>query len=212
MAGVRVGVIQQLLYSDIVEPEVRDGVLAAGSAMGDLGATVEELSMPVTAHCGTMGTVLINTESASVYRDWTHDRLREFSRSNRTVLLTGSIMPAQAYYKVQKLREMLRQEVLAALSDHDVLILPTARRCAPPVDEDQPLTSKQMVRDLALVMTRPFNLAGTPAISVNCGFNSRGLPIGLQIGGRPFDESTVLKVAHAYERHTPWHTMRPPTA
>ena len=167
--------------------------------------------MPVAAHCGTMGTVLINTESAAVYREWTRDRLNEFSRSNRTVLLTGSVMPAQAYYKVQKLREMLRREVLAAHSTYDVLILPTARRCAPPVDEDKPLTSKQSVRDLALVMTRPFNLAGTPAISINCGFNSQGLPIGLQIGGRPFDEATVLKVAHAYEQHTPWHTMRPPT-
>ena len=211
LSGVRVGIIHELLHSDIVDPEVRDGVLAAGAVMEELGATVEDLSMPVTAHCGTMGTVLINTESAAVYRDWTRDRLREFSRSNRTVLLTGSIMPAQAYYKVQKLREMLRREVLEALSDHDVLILPTARRCAPLVDEDQPLKSKQMVRDLALVMTRPFNLAGTPAISINCGFSSQGLPIGLQIGGRPFDELTVLKVAHAYEQHTPWHTMRPPT-
>ena len=212
ISGMRVGMIRELLYSDIVESEVRDGILAAGAVLEELGATAEEVSMPVTAHCGTMGTVLINTESAAVYHDWTRDRLREFSRSNRTVLLSGSIMPAQAYYKVQKLREMLRREMLDALKDYDVLILPTARRCAPPVDEDQPLTSKQMVRDLALVMTRPFNLAGTPAISINCGFSSAGLPIGLQIGGRPFDESTVLKVAHAYEQHTPWNTMRPPTA
>ena len=211
LAGVRVGVIHELLYSDIVESEVRDGILAAAAVMEELGAEVEDLSMPVTAHCGTMGTVLINTESADVYHDWTRDRIKDFSRSNRTVLLAGSIMPAQAYYKVQKLREMLRREVLDALADHDVLILPTARRCAPPVDEDQPLTSKQMVRDLALVMTRPFNLAGTPAVSINCGFNSQGLPIGLQIGGRPFDEETVLKVAYAYEQHTPWHKMRPPT-
>ena len=212
LSGVRVGAIRELLYSDIVEPEVRGGVLAARAVMEELGATVEEVSMPVTAHCGTMGTVLINTESAAVYRDWTRERLREFSRSNRTVLLSGSIMPAQAYVKVQKLREMLRREVLEALESYDVLILPTAKRCAPPVNEDPVLTSKQTVRDLALVMTRPFNLAGTPAISINCGFNSAGLPIGLQIGGRPFDESMVLKVAHAYEQHTPWHTMRPPNA
>ena len=212
LSGMRVGVIRELLYSDIVDPEVRDGVLAAGAVMQELGATVEEVSMPVTAHCGTLGTILINTESAAVYHDWTRDRLREFSRSNRTVLLTGSVMPAQAYYKVQKVREMLRQEVLGTLTDYDVLILPTAKHCAPPVNEDPVLTSKEMVRDLALVMTRPFNLAGTPAISINCGFNSAGLPIGLQIGGRPFDESTVLKVAHAYEQSTPWHTIRPPNA
>ena len=212
LGSMKVGVIRELMYSDIVDAEVRDGVLAAGAVLEELGAEVEEVSMPVTAHCGTMGTVLINTESAEVYRDWTRERLRDFNRSNRTVLLSGSIMPAQAYYKVQKLREMLRREVLGALEEHDVLILPTARRCAPPVNEDPVLTSKETVRQVALVMTRPFNLAGTPAISINCGFNSQGLPIGLQIGGRPFDEATVLKVAHAYEQHTPWHTMRPPTA
>jgi Asp-tRNA(Asn)/Glu-tRNA(Gln) amidotransferase A subunit family amidase len=59
-------------------------------------------------------------------------------------------------------------------------------------------------------MTRPFNLANAPALSINCGFNSQGLPIGLQIGGRPFAEETVLKVGHAYEQSTPWHSMRPP--
>lgn len=62
------------------------------------------------------------------------------------------------------------------------------------------------------VMTRPFNLASAPALSVNRGFNSQGLPIGLQIGGRPFDEETVLKVGHAYEKNTPWHNIRPPNA
>ena len=77
---------------------------------------------------------------------------------------------------------------------------------------DPVITSKEVARDQPPVMTRPFNLAGAPAISINCGFNSEGLPIGLQIGGRPFDESTILKVAHAYEQHTPWHTMRPPNA
>jgi len=121
-------------------------------------------------------------------------------------------MPAQAYYKVQKLREMVRQEVLGALQRYDVLILPTAKGCAPILGEDQVITSKEMAAGLPPVMTRPFNLAGAPALSVNCGFNSQGLPIGLQIGGRPFDEETVLKVGHAYETHTPWHTMRPPHA
>ena len=61
-------------------------------------------------------------------------------------------------------------------------------------------------------MTRPFNLTGAPAMSVSCGFNSEGLPIGLQIGGRPFAEETVLKVAHAYEQATDWHNQKPPNA
>ena len=58
--------------------------------------------------------------------------------------------------------------------------------------------------------TGPFNLAGTPAISVPCGFSAAGMPMGLQIVGRPFAEETVLKVAHAYEQNTDWHNRRPP--
>ena len=212
LSGVRVGAIRELIYSDITDPEVRDGIIAAGTVMEELGATVEEVSLPLTVHGGTLAATLINTEASVTYRDWLRGRLHEFGHSNQVGLLTGSIMPAQAYYKVQKLRELVRREVLGALESHDVLILPTSKSCAPPVGQDSPITSKEMARDLPPVMTRPFNLAGAPAISVNCGFNSEGLPIGLQIGGRPFEESMVLKVAHAYEQHTPWHTMRPPEA
>ena len=71
---------------------------------------------------------------------------------------------------------------------------------------------REMATRMPPVMTRPFNLAGAPALSVNCGFNSQGLPIGLQIGGRPFHEETVLKVGHAYDQNTPWQGARPPHA
>ena len=212
LSGVRVGAITELIESDIVDPEVREGIRAAGAVLGELGATIEDVSLPLTVHGGTLAAALINTEASFTYREWIRERLKEFGHTNQVGLLTGSILPAQAYQKAQKLREMVRREVLGALSDYDVLILPTSKSCAPIVGQDPVITSKEMARDNPPVMTRAFNLAGAPAISVNCGFNSEGLPIGLQIGGRPFDESTVLKVAHAYEQHTPWHTMRPPHA
>ncbi len=209
LSGVRVGAIRELIDSDIVDPEVRNGIVAAGAMLQELGATVEDVSLPMTVHGGTLAAGLINVEASMTYRDWIRERLHELGHANRIGLLTGSIMPAQAYYKVQKLRELVRREVLGALESYDVLILPTSKSCAPLVGDEPTITSKEMARDQPPVMTRPFNLAGAPAISINCGFNSQGLPIGLQIGGRPFDEATVLKVAHAYEQATPWHTMRP---
>ena len=212
LSGVRVGAIRELIQGDITDPEVRDGIIAAGTVMEELGATVEEVSLPLAIHGGTLSYALTNTEASVTYRDWLREKLHGFGHANQVGLLTGSILPAHAYYKAQKLREMMRREVLGALESCDVLILPTSKSCAPPVGQDAVITSKEMARDQPPVMTRPFNLAGAPAISVNCGFNSEGLPIGLQIGGRPFDEPTVLKVAHAYEQHTPWHTMRPPNA
>ena len=210
--GLRIGAIKELIYSEIVEPEVRDAVIEAGSVLGELGATVEEVSLPLTIHGGTISATLINVESAMTYRDWIRDQLHGFGHANQIGLLTGTIMPAQAYYKAQKLRELVLRQVLEALETYDVLILPSSKSCAPILDDDPAITSKEMAAVLPPVMTRPFNLASAPALSVNCGFNSQGLPIGLQIGGRPFDEETVLKVGHAYEQNTPWHTKRPPHA
>ena len=210
--GIRVGVIKELIHSEIVDPEVRDGVIKAGSVLAELGATVDEVSLPLTIHGGTITGAIINVESAMTYRDWIRDRLHEFAHGNQIGLLLGSIMPAQAYYKAQKLRELVRRQVQEAMETYDVLILPTSKSCAPKLEDEPVIDSKKMVAGMTLVMTRPFNLANAPAISINCGFNSQGLPIGLQIGGRPFQEETVLKVAHAYEQNTPWHTMRPPNA
>ena len=212
VSGVRVGAIQELVHSEIVDPEVRDAVVRAGTVLGELGASVEEVSLPLTVHAGTITAALINVESATTYGDWIRDRLSDFGHSNQIGLLTGRILPAQAYYKAQKLRELVRRQVHEALERYDVLILPTSKSCAPMLEDDPVITSKTMAAAMAPVMTRPFNLANAPAISVNCGFNSQGLPIGLQIGGRPFAEEMVLKVAHAFEQGTPWHSLRPPNA
>ena len=212
LKGLRIGAIKELIHGEIVEPEVRDAVIQAGTVLGELGATVEEVSLPMTVHGGTISAVLIGVEAAMTYRDWIRDELHGFGHANQIGLLTGSVMPAQAYYKVQKLRELVRRQVLEALETYDVLILPTSKSCAPLLDDDPVITSKEMAARLPPVMTRPFNLASVPALSVNCGFNSQGLPIGLQIGGRHFDEETVLKVGHAYEQNTPWHSVKPPHA
>ena len=121
-------------------------------------------------------------------------------------------MPAQAYYKVQKLRSLLRQQVFEALEKYDVLLTPTAGIGAAEIVDDPVITSKESASRMSITLAPTFNLASAPAASVPCGLDSRGLPIGLQIAGRPGGEETILKVAHAYEQATTWHTMRPPNA
>ena len=82
-----------------------------------------------------------------------------------------------------------------------------------PTETHVRIGDRQMsTREAILRLMRPFNLTGLPAISIPCGFTSTGLPIGLQIAGKPFDEATVLRVAHAYEQHTDWHRRQPPIA
>ena len=210
--GLRVGVVTELLHSDMVEPDVADAVTAAAGTLAELGAEVEEVSIPLAAHANAISGTLLAVEPAVNMKDWVRERIHDFGHDNRVGLLTGSLVPAQAYLKAQKLRTMLRDDVLAAFRTYDVLVMPTSGRQAVPLTEDPPVTSKETTSRLPFMRTNTFNLASSPAISVPCGFGGRGLPVGLQVAGPPGGEDMVFRVAHAYEQNTPWHTMRPPTA
>ena len=211
--GIKVGVIRDRLESDRVEPEFRDAVSKAISDLGELGASLEEVAIPLAKDAGALSMAIIGVEWSSLHRNAFQEHFKEFDHNNRIRFLTGSIIPSLMYYKAQKLRALLRQEVLDALENVDVLVLPTGPFAALPVESVPGVQSKeQAMADLAgrMSFTGPFNLAGVPALSVPCGFNSDNLPLGLQIVGRPFDEETVLKVGHAYEQVNQWHTRRPP--
>ena len=207
--GLKIGVITEFMESGLVEPKVRQTVSDSFATLGELGATVEEVSVPLSMDAGVASAVLLAVEPALAQQDWIKDQLQDYGHDVRILLLTGSLLPAQAYYKAQKLRTMLRQQVLDSLEKYDVLVLPTSGKGAQPLEQDPPITSKETASRLAFLFTRIFNLASCPAMSVPCGFDDRGMPVGLQIGARPGAEETIFKVAHAYEQATVWHTMRP---
>jgi len=207
--GVKVGIVKELLYSDQVDSDVENVVTTATALLTKLGAAVEEVSIPLTAYANPIGAVLLNTEPASNLGELVRERIHDFGHDNRIGLLTGSIIPAQVYYKAQKLRSMLRQQVLDAFEKYDVLVMPTSGRVAPELQDDPVVTSKETTSRLSFMRTNSFNLSSTPAISVPCGFGAQGLPVGLQIAGRPGGEATILNVAHTYEKATTWHTIRP---
>ena len=210
--GLRAGLISELVNSGLVDDEVREAVVKAASVLGELGASVEEVSLPLTAHEGPVLGAILSMEPAVDHHEWLRHRSHDYGHDTRIRLLTGSIMPAQAYYKAQKLRSLLRQEVLDTLARYDVLLLPTSGKVAQEVEEDPMVTSAQTSGRLPYLLTRTFALASIPGMSIPCGLSSLGLPIGLQIGARPGAEETVLRVAHAYEQSTPWHTSTPPYA
>ena len=210
--GVRVGVIAGQTDAEPVEDEIRDAVAKAVAALGKLGASVEEVDLPLARHAMTITAVFLRVETALTHRRWIRDRLQDYSRVLRIEHLAGSIIPAQVYYKAQKLRSLLRRQVHEALERHDVLVLPTVTAPAPTIDASPVAAGDEGRKRLPYRPTAIFSLASSPAISVPCGFRSDGMPIGLQIGGRPGGEETVLKVAYAYEQNTTWHTVRPPAA
>ena len=210
--GRRVGIVTELIHSDMVEPDVADAVTVAASTLAELGADVEEISIPLAAHANAIAGALLAVEPALNMKEWVRERLHDFGHDNRIGLLTGSLVPAQAYQKAQKLRALLREDVLAAFRTYDVLVMPTSGRQAVPIQDDPPVTSRETSSRLPFMRTNTFNLSSAPAISVPCGFGGRGLPVGLQIAGPPGGEEMVFRLAHAYEQNTPWHTMRPPSA
>ena len=211
--GIKMGVIQERMDSPNLDPEFRETVAKAISVIGELGASSEDVSIPLAPNAGALTMSILNVEWANLHRPLFEPNFNELDHNNKIRFLTGSVIPAQAYYKAQKIRAVLRQQILDALEKVDVLILPTGPVTAPPVESVPGIESKEhSLTGLAgrISFTGPFNLAGTPAISVPCGFSAVGMPMGLQIVGKPFDEETVLRVAHAYEQNTDWHNCRAP--
>ena len=209
VSSIKVGVITELSHGPVVEGEISAAVLKAASVLGDMGAAVEEVSLPLTVHSQVITTAHIGVESALNHRERLRNQPGTYGRAVRVGLTTGSLIPAQAYYKAQKLRSMIRRQVLEALDKYDVLVLATIAIPAVPIQDDGPITSKEEVLGSLPLLTPAFNLTSCPAISVPCGFTDRNMPIGFQIAGRPGDDGTVLNVAHAYQQSTRWHTIRP---
>jgi len=211
--GLKVGVIQERVDTEAVDPEVRDNVVQAIAVLGELGADIQEVSIPLIVHSAAISNTIILTDAAGVHRQGIDEHLGEYDHNIQIRLLVGSIIPAQAHQKAVKLRQVLRQQILDALEKVDVLVMPTSSIPASPIRTKAGIGSKQEVLDgLAgrRSFTAPFNVANTPALSINCGFTSQNLPVGFQIAGKPFGEGTLFRVAQAYEQATDWHTRRPP--
>ena len=211
--GLRVGVINERTNTDEVLPEIRDAVLKAAGVLGELGAVVEEVSIPLIASTGAFSKALTDFDGATVHYDMLRSRAGDYDYNTRVRLMTAALTPAQSYFKSQKLREMLRRDILAALEKFDVLVLPTSPAPAPKIPDGPGIKDIEEARARMFGVrgfTGPFNCSSTPALSVCCGFTSDNLPIALEIAGRNFDEETIMRVAHAYEQATPWHNERPP--
>ena len=214
--GVRIGVVQEAMDPDLLNPQVRASVTTAVAGLGEMGATIEEVSIPLLDRAAAVTRTILAVEAASIHHDWMRSRLDDYDHNVRIDFLTGSVIPAQLYYKAQRLRELIREQVLEALKRVDVLALPSSSEPAPPIPKEPGLKSKEEARQRMYgrrSLTGVFNLASVPALSIPCGFAEVGdkeLPVGLQLAGRPFEDGLLLRVAHAYEGSTDWHKRRPP--
>ncbi len=211
--GLRVGVPENY-YFDGIAAEVDAAVREALTVLSGLGARVESVRVPdpepMVAACNN---VMVRAESAAVHSRLLKERPGELQPSVLARLSAGFGVSAYDYLQGARLRARFTREFIAGVfSNVDVLAAPTIPEPAPTLAEAKSGSTDDVVRRMGRFsrLTRPLNTLGLPALSVPCGFSADGLPIGIQLIGRPFDESSVLRLGHAYEQAAGWHARRPP--
>ena len=211
--GLRVGVVREVFFEHL-HPEVRDAVEAAARALEAIGVHVEEVRLSRIHHAGPATFAIITAESMAYHEPYLKTRASEYGADVRARLLTGQFVLATQYLKAQRARQVLQADVDAALQHVDALLFPTTPIPAPRTDEREATIDGVCddVRAWLTRCTRPINLTGHPALSVPCGLTAGGLPIGLQLVGRRFDEATLLRLGRAYETVSPLRHRRPSPA
>lgn len=226
--GLRIGVVREA-FGEGLQSDVRKAVRTAADQLAALGAVLVDVSLPTIRYALPTYYLLATSEASSnlarydgvqyglrapsndLLTMYTRTRAQGFGDEVKRRIMLGTYTLSAGYYegfflKAQRVRTLIRDEFARVLGDVDVVLMPVSPTTAFRLGEkvDDPL---QMY--LADVYTIPVNLAGLPGISIPCGF-AQGLPIGVQLIGKPFDEATILRTAQAYEQVTDWHRARPP--
>lgn len=208
--GLRVGLLRGF-FLESATAEVRAAVEGAATALEKAGAVVDEVALPGVRHAGAGSLAVVATEALAYHAAWLRTRAADYDPDVRTRLMLGAFVTGVHYVRAQQARALLRREVDEALARRDVLLAPATPITAPAIEARQATLGDGPadIRSALIRLTRPFNFSGHPACALPCGVTAGGLPIGMQIVGRPFDEATVLRAADAYQRLTDWHARRP---
>jgi len=203
--GLRIGVETTYLAA-IMTPGVRNRYERALAALVALGAEIVEIQVPALRASLAAELAIIFPEGLAVHDATLRERLLDYGRDVRLSFLSGRLYSALDYVQAQRARALIRCEVDRALEQRvDLLAMPTVVTEAPEWDlERYPVDGQEFDALNAFIRcTAPFNLTGHPALSVPCWDGDPGLPVGLQLVGRWWDEATVLRVGHAFEQTMP---------
>jgi len=209
--GLRVGVPTSYYYDDAT-PAVARALEAAQGVFAGLGAQVRPVPVPDHDTINLVWAAALGAEAATIHRRWLRERPRDYGALVRRRIEFGLYQPATRYIEALSMRGQVLDEYCAtAFAECDVLLTPTAPVTAPPLAEVDVGDSEQMPALVLLLSrcTRPVSYLGLPALSVPCGFDDDGLPIGLQLIGRPFAEPLLCRLGDAYQQATDWHHRVP---
>ncbi len=206
--GVRIGLPMPYFFdAPGLDDEVRTSVLAAAGTLAASGAHTVKVDIPMVKQAKEANTLTMVAEAFAYHRLDLASRWEDYGCNTRVFLARGALASAGDYAQAQRFRSWFCRQVAQVLSTVDVLVTPTMPTPAARIDDMSPWKNVD-----APSFTGPWNFTGLPAVAVPCGFSSSGLPLSMQIIGKPFAEATVLKVADAYQRLTDWHLQAPPVA
>lgn len=213
LQGLKLGVPQDA-FVDPLDPEVRLAWRGALMVLKEAGAQVMDVELPRTDFATYRGVQKPEASLAHLEKGWLTDKLDLYGEPTRTRLLEGQEIKAVDYLRAQHQRRLFASSLRSAMQPVDALILPTLPIPALPIkDMYQEITiegQRENSGETMLRLTMPFNLAGIPSISFPCGFNGQGLPLAVQVVGKPFEEGLILRIAHAYQQMTDWHRREIP--
>ena len=205
--GLTIGVPRHFFFADdpLIDGETLSTVETALGALEGLGGHVEEVTVPSLKYAGIAQVVIMVSEAFTYHRRNLRSRPEDYGELTRSRFHTGALFTSADYIQSQRVRNVVKREFAEVLQRVDVIASPTMCCPAPRFGKSEVSRTWRMPS-----FTGPYNLTGMPAISVPCGFTPAGLPVGLQIAGKPFDEPTVLRAAYAYQQHARLFDQRPP--
>jgi aspartyl-tRNA(Asn)/glutamyl-tRNA(Gln) amidotransferase subunit A len=208
LQGIKLGVLSESFVAPL-DPEVRAAWHATLLVLQEEGAEVSDIELRRPAMEVYRTIQMPEASLAHMEKDWLTNGLEAYGERTRSRLLQGQTLTAVDYLRAQQQRRTFSSNLRSAMQRVNALVLPTLPISAIPVEQaDQDIQIDGITENATtalLRLTMPFNLAGLPAVSLPCGFTTGGLPIGLQLVGKPFEESMILRIAHAYQQLTDWH-------
>jgi aspartyl-tRNA(Asn)/glutamyl-tRNA(Gln) amidotransferase subunit A len=203
--GLKIGIIHHFHEVDYkVSEGTQRGINAAISTLRELGAEIREVQLSPLQDWGACGSLISITERATAYEEWARTRLADFGERVQRRLHLGALVSGVDYVQAVRRRRELRAELKAAMAGLDVVLTAAAQGEAPKID-----AIPKWDTFAAPSFTMPFNVAGYPAMSICAGFGEGGLPVAIQLVGKPFDEPTLFRVADAFEKATAFRNSRP---
>lgn len=209
--GLRIGIPKHYFFNRAT-PEVASTVEAALVALEGAGAELCEVDVAHIDHAAAAAMVIYLSEGTSYHEDHIATIGELYTDQVRLFLELGNYVLAKDYLHAQRYRTLLGHAMADVLAEVDVMAMPTLPLTAQVIGQEniEIRGEYESVFGAILRNTEPFDLTGLPVLSVPCGFDSDGMPVSLQIAGRPFDEAGVLNVGHAYQQVSDWHSHRPP--